>query len=60
MAGMMAASSLVWRRDLLFVPALLAMFASGAMLVWMWRRARNMLGRPIQVSFGHLGRWSVC
>lgn len=61
MAGMMVTSSLVWRRDLLFIPAVLAISTAGAMLAWMWRRTRTMLGRPhLPDSTGTLGPWSAC
>jgi hypothetical protein len=45
-AGAGAAASLFWRRDLIAVPALTAMIAVGALLGWIWQRARTMLGRP--------------
>jgi hypothetical protein len=45
-AGAAAAASLFWRRDLIIVPALTAMIAAGALLSWIWQRARTMLGRP--------------
>ena len=45
-AGTLASAGLLWRRDLLPVPAVLAMAAAGALLGWMWYRARTMLGRP--------------
>jgi hypothetical protein len=55
MAGIMATSSLVWRRDLLFIPAVLAISATGALLAWMWRRTRTMLGRPHPGQYWYLG-----
>lgn len=45
-AGAGAAASLFWRRDLIVAPALIAMIAAGALLGWIWHRARTMLGRP--------------
>jgi hypothetical protein len=45
-AGVAAAASLFWWRDLIFAPALSAMFAAGILLGWIWHRARTMLGRP--------------
>lgn len=45
-AGVMVTVALIWRRDLLFMPAVLATFAAGTLLGWMWRRAHTMLGRP--------------
>jgi hypothetical protein len=55
MTGIMATSSLVWRRDLLFIPAVLAISATGVMLAWMWRRTRTMLGRPHPGQYWYLG-----
>ncbi|HSD97190.1 MAG TPA: hypothetical protein VLB06_08610, partial [Sulfuricaulis sp.] len=45
-AGTLASTGLLWRRDLLPIPAGLAMVAASALLVWMWYRVRIMLGRP--------------
>jgi len=45
-AGALASTGLLWRRDLLPVPAVLALVAAGTLLGWMWYRARTMLGRP--------------
>ena len=45
-AGAMATMSLLWRRDLLPIPAVLALVAAGALLGWMGYRARTMLGHP--------------
>jgi hypothetical protein len=45
-AGALASAGLLWRRDLLPIPAVLALVAAGALLVWMWHRVRTMLGRP--------------
>lgn len=45
-AGILASIGLFWRRDLLPVPAVLALAAAGTLLGWMWYRARTMLGRP--------------
>jgi hypothetical protein len=45
-AGTLASTGLLWRRDLLPIPAVLAMVAASTLLVWMWYRARTMLGRP--------------
>lgn len=45
-AGVMVTTALIWRRDLLFVPAILAILSTGVLLGWMWRRAQTMLGRP--------------
>jgi hypothetical protein len=46
LAGVAAAMSLFWRRDLIMLPALSAMFAAGILLGWIGWRARTMLGRP--------------
>ena len=45
-AGALASTGLLWRRDLLPIPAVLAMAATGSLLGWMGYRARTMLGRP--------------
>ena len=45
-AGAWAAASIFWWRDMIFAPALAAMFAAGALLGWIWRRVGIMLGRP--------------
>ena len=45
-AGALASTGLLWRRDLLPIPAILALAAAGTLLGWMWYRARTMLGRP--------------
>jgi hypothetical protein len=45
-SGALASTGLLWRRDLLPVPAVLALVATGTLLGWMWYRARTMLGRP--------------
>ena len=45
-SGALASTGLLWRRDLLPIPAVLALAAAGALLGWMWYRARTMLGRP--------------
>lgn len=45
-AGVLATTALIWRRDLLSVPAVLAIFATGILFGWMWRLAQTMLGRP--------------
>jgi hypothetical protein len=45
-AGAGAAASIFWWRDLIIAPAITAMFAAGALLIWIWQRARTMLGRP--------------
>ncbi len=45
-AGVWAIASILWWRDLVFAPALIAMFAAGALLGWIRHRARTMLGRP--------------
>ena len=46
MAGVGAAASLFWWRDLIIVSALIAIFTTGALLGWMWHRARAMMGQP--------------
>ncbi|MBI3779438.1 MAG: hypothetical protein HY274_11120 [Gammaproteobacteria bacterium] len=45
-AGVLVSVGLFWRRDLLPIPAVLAMVATGILLGWMSYRARTMLGRP--------------
>jgi hypothetical protein len=45
-AGTLASTGLLWRRDLLPIPAVLAIVAASSLLGWMWYRARTMLGRP--------------
>jgi hypothetical protein len=45
-AGTLASTGLLWRRDLLPIPAVLALAVVGALLGWMWYRAHTMLGRP--------------
>ena len=45
-AGALASTGFLWRRDLLPIPAVLALAAAGTLLGWMWYRARTMLGRP--------------
>lgn len=45
-AGALLTTALSGRRDLLPIPAVLALTAAGALLGWMWYRARTMLGRP--------------
>lgn len=45
-AGTLASTDLLWRRDLLPLPAVLALAAAGTLLGWMGYRARTMLGRP--------------
>lgn len=45
-AGTLASTGFLWRRDLLPIPAVLAMVAASTLLVWMWYRSRTMLGRP--------------
>lgn len=44
--GAMAVVFMSWRRELLFIPLLLALFAITTVLGWMLHRARTMLGRP--------------
>jgi len=46
MSGIWTAASIFWWRDLVFAPALTAMFAAVVLLGWIWQRARTMLGRP--------------
>jgi len=46
LAGIWAAASMFWSRDLVILPALTAMLAAGALLGWIWHRARIMVGRP--------------
>jgi len=45
-AGGLASTGLFWRRDLLPVPAVLALIAGGTLFGWMWYRVRTMFGRP--------------
>ena len=45
-AGALVTMDLSGRRDLLPVPAVLALVVAGTLLGWMWYRARAMLGRP--------------
>ena len=45
-AGVLASTGLFWRRDLLIIPAVLALIAAGTLFGWMWYRVRIMLGRP--------------
>ncbi|MEW6330334.1 MAG: hypothetical protein AB1560_02635 [Pseudomonadota bacterium] len=45
-AGAAAAAAIYWRRDLIMVPALTAMFTAAALFGWIGWRARAMLGRP--------------
>jgi hypothetical protein len=45
-AGALASTGLLWHRDLLPIPAVLALVAAGTLLGWMWYRARAMFGRP--------------
>lgn len=45
-AGAGAAASIFWWRNLVFAPALAAMFTAGVLFGWIWQRARTMLGRP--------------
>ncbi|GAB4508982.1 MAG: hypothetical protein Tsb0026_08450 [Sulfuricaulis sp.] len=46
LAGVWAVASIFWWRDLIIAPALGAMFTAGALLGWIWQRARTTLGRP--------------
>lgn len=45
-SGAWAAASIFWWRALIIAPALIAMFTAGALLGWIWHRARTMMGRP--------------
>lgn len=45
-SGAMAAVFMSWRRELLFIPLLLGLFAVASVCGWMLHRARTMLGRP--------------
>ncbi len=45
-SGALAVVFMSWRRELLFIPLLLALVAIATVLGWMLHRARTMLGRP--------------
>lgn len=45
-SGAMTVVFMSWRRELLFIPLLLALFAIATVLGWMLHRVRTMLGRP--------------
>lgn len=46
LSGILATSSIFWRRDLVILPALTAMLTAVALLGWIWHRAQIMVGRP--------------
>lgn len=46
LAGIWAAASLLWWRDLVMAPAFTAMLTAAALLGWIGHRARTMIGRP--------------
>ena len=45
-SGALAVVFMSWRRELLFIPLLLALVAIATVFGWMLHRARTMLGRP--------------
>ncbi len=45
-AGVLVFASLLWRRNMLPIPAILGIVATGILLGWMNYRVRFMLGRP--------------